>query len=167
MRRIWGKPKVRMDGDKCVISLKMFTPFDHPHFLSRYVLWKLLQNHRTDSNSRGTSSLLWCIHPNKHWLKTFPGSYFWCFCLYVPVCACLETCLSCSVSIEKGCEMECKMWSPAVTVTLKTPSSAGATDFITIFLSFSHSISLHSCHTFFSWCVELSSLLSVLRLYQL
>lgn len=144
------------------MSLKTFTPFDHPHFCpttysgSCYKTTGLM-------NSRGTSSLLWRIHPNKHWLKTFPGSYFWCFCLYVPVCACLETCLSCSVSIEKGCEMECKMWSPAATVTLKTPSSAGATDFITIFLSFSHSISLHSCHTFFSWFVELSSLLSVLK----
>lgn len=47
MRHIWAIPKVRMDGDKYRISLKVFTPFDHPRSLSHYVLWKLLQNPRT------------------------------------------------------------------------------------------------------------------------
>lgn len=87
MRHIWGKPKVRMDGNKCVISLKMFRPipFDHPYSLSCYAPWKLLQNRMNRlMNSRATSSLLWGVHPNKHRLKTFPGSYFFMFLSLCP-----------------------------------------------------------------------------------
>lgn len=85
MRRIWGQTNVRIDRDVFPFWPSSSVPLYSGSFYKSRDWWTAVEH----------------LHYTRALIHIHISTEFWCLCLSVPICVCLETCLSCSVSVEK------------------------------------------------------------------